>query len=254
MKRELQEVLAARLLAMADDEFILGHRDSEWCGHAPILEEDIAFANIALDEIGHAIVWYKVLADLRGEDQENCPDQLVYCRSTSEFWCAQIVEQPKGDWAFTILRQYLFDAQEKLRLDQLIGSHYAPIANAAAKMRPEEIYHLRHSSAWVRRLGLGTEESNCRMQTALNSLWPQADQLFEALPDEEMLVEAGFFPDLHKLKIDWLALVSDLLESSGLSIPLENIVSLSRNEHSAYLGLLLDELQELTKLYPDANW
>src|SRR5262249_24761260 len=152
MKPPLRDVLADYLLALADDELILGHRDSEWCGHAPILEEDIAFANLALDEIGHARVWYGLLGDLLSKDPETYPDELVYRRDASEFRCAQFVELPKGDWAFSMLRQYLFDSIEAMRLEALTESSYQPLADAAAKMRPEEMYHLRHTSAWVRRL------------------------------------------------------------------------------------------------------
>jgi ring-1,2-phenylacetyl-CoA epoxidase subunit PaaC len=109
MNPDLKAALAAQLLVMADDELVLGHRDSEWCGHAPILEEDIAFANIALDEIGHAVTWYGLLADLKGQDRETYPNRLVYHRDMLDFRCVQMVEQPKGDWAFSMLRQYLFD-------------------------------------------------------------------------------------------------------------------------------------------------
>ena len=255
MNADLKAALAAQLLAMADDEFILGHRDSEWCGHAPILEEDIAFANIALDEIGHAVTWYGLLADLKGEDRETYPNRLVYHRNLPDFRCAQMVEEPKGDWAFSMLRQYLFDMYEKVRLDWLVNSPYTPVAEAAAKMRPEEVYHLRHTRAWVRRLGLGTDESNRRMQAALDQLWPYALHLFATLPDEHLLVEAGYFPHPDDLCESWQAVVIPYLQEVHLNVARDSRpVTISRTEHSADLKLLLNSLQEVARLYPDAGW
>jgi ring-1,2-phenylacetyl-CoA epoxidase subunit PaaC len=163
MNLDLTRALTTKLLALADDEFILGHRDSEWCGHAPILEEDIAFANIAQDELGHAILWYEALQNITGQD----PNQLAFFRGLLEWRNTQFVELPKGDWAFTMLRQYLFDAYEITLLDQLSNSPYAPIAEIATKALPEERYHYRHTSQWVTRLGLGTQESNQRMAVCL---------------------------------------------------------------------------------------
>lgn len=255
MNPDLKDALAAQLLAMADDELILGHRDSEWCGHAPILEEDIAFANIALDEIGHGVVWYSLLADLIGEDRETYPNRLVYHRDLVDFRCVRLVELPKGDWAFSMLRQYLYDSYEKARLDWLVNSQYQPVAEAAAKMRPEEVYHLRHTRAWVRRLGLGTEESNRRMQAALDDLWPQAMQLFMALPNETALVKAGYFPAVEQLLEIWCETVIAYLEQANLSPPsVPTAVVENRSQHTPHLKLLLQGLQEVARLYPDAGW
>jgi len=255
MNPDLTAALAAHLLALADDELILGHRDSEWCGHAPILEEDIAFANIALDEIGHGVVWYSLLADLVGEDRETYPNRLVYHRDPADFRCAQIVELSKGDWAFSMLRQYLFDSYEKLHLDWLVNSEYHPVAEAAAKLRPEEIYHLRHTRAWVRRLGLGTEESNQRMQAAIDELWPHALQLFGPLPGDALLVDTCFFPDPAELLEAWQAVVVPYLEDAHLRVPPdEPSGAASRTQHTAHLDLLLRGLQEIARLYPDAGW
>lgn len=255
MKPELKDALAAYVLALADDELILGHRDSEWCGHAPILEEDIAFANLALDEIGHAAVWYGVLADLLGENIEIYPDELVYRRDASAFRCAEFVELPKGDWAFSMLRQYLFDTAEKLRLEMMLDSKYQPIAEAATKMRAEEIYHLRHTSAWVKRLGLGTGESNRRMQKALDALCPYALQWLEPLPNEEMLVEAHYVPDPAALRADWINNITAHLSEAGLTIhKTAELPDSSREHHSDHLASLVAELQQVSRLYPDARW
>lgn len=254
LNAEHKLLLEDYLLGLGDDELILGHRDSEWCGHAPILEEDIAFANLALDEIGHASLWYGLLAGLRGEDPDTYPDRLVYFRPASEFRNLQLVELPRGDWAFSILRQYLFDSLERARLEGLAGSDYTPLAEAAAKVRKEEVYHHRHSRAWVRRLGLGTAESRQRSQAALNELWPYTAQFFSAPPGEERLAAAGLAPTAGALRDAWEAEVLLLLGESGLSVPAAAARHASRQEHTPHLRLLVDELQSVAKLDPGAEW
>ncbi len=249
---ETTQALSGRLLALADDELILAHRNSEWAGHGPILEEDIAFSNIALDEMGHAAVWYGLLSELTGDD----PDQLVFFRYASEYRNAQMVELPKGDWAFTLLRQYLFDAYEQVLLSHLMDSHYRPFAEAAAKIRPEERYHLRHTHAWVQRLGLGTEESNGRMQKALDQLWPYARQLFVPPASNTLLVERGYFPDLTLLQREWEAAVTPVLADSGLQLPEGQLPQrdIPRAEHTEYLMDLLNEMQAVARMEPAAEW
>ncbi len=255
MKADLKDALASWLLALADDELILGHRDSEWCGHAPILEEDIAFANIALDELGHATIWYKLLAEVVGEDSNVYPDRLVYRREPADFRNTQFVELPKGDWALTIVRQYLFDAAENVRLEQLTQSQYQPLAAAAAKIRKEEVYHLRHTRAWVRRLGLGTDESHRRMQAALDHLWPYALRLFEPIPGESLLVEARYVPAAKSLRAAWESQVIPYLADSGLAVPEDaRAAAAHRDQHTDHLTALLDELREVVRQHPDAKW
>jgi ring-1,2-phenylacetyl-CoA epoxidase subunit PaaC len=255
MNPDLKEALVHKLLSMADDELILGHRDSEWTGHAPILEEDIAFANIALDEIGHAKIWYTLLANLADEDLDTYPDRLVFFRGSSDYRNLQLVELPNGDWAFSILRQYLFDAAEVIRLEHLVHSKYPSLAEAAAKIRKEEIYHYRHTHAWIQRLGLGTTESCQRTQNALNRIWPYTLQLFEPLPDESLLVEVDWVPEPGQLRSAWLNLVGSCLEEAGLAVP-ENLapVSLERDQHTHHLATLLIEMQEVARLDPEARW
>ena len=235
---------------MADDELILAHRDSEWTGHAPILEEDIAFANIAKDELGHATLWYEIIRELTGDE----PDQLAFFRSAAAFRNAPFVELPKGDWAFSMVRQYLFDAYEMVVLPRLMQSSMRPIADAAAKIRTEELYHLRHTMVWLKRLGLGTEESHERTQNALNELWPHALQLFVPLPGEQELVEAGIVGDAAALQQEWLAMVQPFLSSCNLEIPAPAITPGDRFHHSYYLGELLDEMQSVARLDPQAVW
>jgi ring-1,2-phenylacetyl-CoA epoxidase subunit PaaC len=254
MKADLKTAMAAKLLAMADDELVLGHRDSEWCGHAPILEEDIAFANIALDEIGHAILWYGLHADLVDENRETYPDKLAYERPASAYRSARIVELPKGDWAFSMMRQYLFDAYEMAMLERLAASRYSPVSEAAAKIRKEEIYHLRHTKAWVRRLGLGTEESHQRMQAALDALWPAAAQLFEPVDGEAELIAAGHVPDPAGVRCAWEEEVGKWLTDAGLALPPGADTPGDRDQHTEYLAALLDDLQQVTRQYPGLKW
>jgi len=264
MERTQQYALSGYLTALADDELILGHRDSEWTGHAPILEEDIAFANLALDEIGHAKLWYELAADLLGVDKVTYPDKLVYFRDAAQFRCIQLVELPKGDWAFTTLRQYLFDAFEALRLEALSQSGYAPLANVAARIRTEELYHLRHSQAWVPRLGLGTEESQARMQAALDELWPYAQALAAPLPGERDLHAAGIVPSSAALFAEWGNQVPQFLEEASLQVPAasyqlpvtdsQSPISNSRSVHSEHFAALIQDLQAVARLDPEATW
>ena len=245
-----RQALVERLLAQADDELILGHRDSEWTGHAPILEEDIAMANLAQDELGHAAIWYGLHQELTGQD----PDRLAFQRNALDYRNVQLVELPIGDWAFTMLRQYLFDTYEMLLLARLQESAYPPLAQAAAKMGNEERYHHRHSSAWVQRLGLGTEESHRRMQRALDELWPYVEELFTPLPGDALLTEAGLFPDLGELREAWRGQVLPFLAQAELTVPDAPALPLTRRDHTEALIDLLADMQMVARSDPEAVW
>ncbi len=243
--------LQTYLLALADDQLLLSHRNSEWIGHAPILEEDIALANIAQDELGHATLFYNLYGDLTGDD----PDTLVFFRDAADFRHVQMVEYPRGDWAFTMLRQYLFDAAEMTLLARLVDSSYKPLAETAVKMRNEELYHFRHTSAWMKRLGLGTAESHRRSQSALDALWPLAQQLFVPLPGQTSLEKAGIVPGAEVWREAWLAVVRPFLAHCNLTPPATDTPpTTSRTTHSAYLAPLLADLQKVARLEPDAEW
>lgn len=250
MTPELQRALTHKLLAMADDELILAHRNSEWTGHAPILEEDIAFSNIAQDELGHAGIWYNLLKGLTGQD----PDKLAFFRDTADFRNIQMVELPKGDWAFSMVRQYLFDAYEMALLSRLLESHYTPFTEAAAKQRNEEIYHYRHTTTWLKRLGLGTEESHRRTQTALDVLWPYAQQLFVPLPEDDLLVGMGYIPEAAELQQAWETVIRPFLQSCSLHVPPITTSTTSRADHTPHLATLLADMQQVARLYPQAVW
>jgi ring-1,2-phenylacetyl-CoA epoxidase subunit PaaC len=246
VNHELKAALIERLTALADDELILGHRNSEWTGHAPILEEDIALANLAQDELGHARLYYDLRRELDGSD----PDRLVYFRAVPEWRSAQLLELPKGDWAFTMLRQYLFDTYEHVLLSSLRESSHEALKQVAEKILREERFHLQHSALWVERLGLGTEASHRRMQAALDTLWPCTKQLFVPLEGDELLVQAGILPDLNDLEASWQQAVVTVLEAASLGIPDASPLSASRREHSEHLAPLLSELQEVARLEP----
>lgn len=241
--------LIARLLSLADDELILGHRDSEWTGHAPILEEDIAFSNIAQDEMGHALVWYTILHEQL--DQPH-PDRLAFWRSAHEFRNATFVELPKGDWAVTVVRQYLFDVYEQVRNAALAQCSYQPIVDAVNKISREEVYHLMHSKGWVLRLGDATEESHRRMQAALDQLWPHALGLFEPIEHDEDLSAR-----LNSVKSAWLDVVTPALIRATLVIP-QNATPVfggRRGQHTSHLTDLLSEMQKVARTEaPDAVW
>jgi ring-1,2-phenylacetyl-CoA epoxidase subunit PaaC len=252
MDTAVRQALAERLLAMADDELILAHRNSEWAGHAPILEEDIAFANIALDEMGHAAIWYGLYGDLTGDD----PDRLAFFRGPGAFRNVQLVELPRGDWAFSMVRQYLFDATESVTLSHLRASAYQPLAGAAAKIAIEEIYHLRHTALWLRRLGQGTEESHARAQVALDALWPYARQLFVRLPGDAALIAAEIIPDPALLRRAWESVAQPFLAECALTIPDNTLPrrDVPRAEHTEHLMALLAEMQSVARLDPAAEW
>jgi len=252
MDNHLKNTLRELLVALADDELILGHRDSEWCGHAPILEEDIAFANLALDEIGHANLWYSVLADLEEADRQSFVDRMVYWRDAPDFRNIQMVELPNGDWAFSMLRHYVFDSAEIERLNVLAESVFPPLAETAAKIRTEEYYHLRHTRLWLRRLGLGTAESRQRLQAALDQLWPYTSQLFEMPGEPDHLFALGIKMD--QASLSWEAQVIPFLGECQLILPAGAERLLNRQEHSRHLPILLAEMQSVARLDPEAEW
>ncbi|ASN81548.1 1,2-phenylacetyl-CoA epoxidase subunit PaaC [Deinococcus ficus] len=244
-----KRALITRLQALADDEIILAHRDSEWTGHAPILEEDIALANIAQDEIGHALMYLTLREQLDGQQA----DQLTFFRGPREYTNVQLVELPKGDWAFTMLRQYLYDAFEALYLDALRASTYAPLAEVANKAVREEKFHLQHTALWVERLGLGTEESRRRLQDALNTQWAYTAQLFQPTDGEAELIAAGITPDPAAVHARWDGLVRAHLDRSGLQVPAGDGHPFTRAQHSEALLYLLTEMQSTAREHADAQ-
>lgn len=246
----LRDALVARLTALADDELLLGHRDSEWTSHGPLLEEDIAISNLAQDEIGHAVLWYEVRARLDGSD----PNDLAFHRDPEGFRSCLLVEMPRGDWAFTMLRQFLFDCYEAEALPRLARSPYPPLAEAAAKAHREELFHLRHAGLWVRRLGLGTEESRSRALAALGVLWPEVGGLLAPLPTDADLVAAGYLPDWEALPGAVVARARAALGAADLDPGRDPVVPAvnARDRVSPQRAELLATLQSVARADPEA--
>ncbi|UBV42696.1 phenylacetate-CoA oxygenase subunit PaaC [Deinococcus taeanensis] len=244
------QALIRRLTALADDEILIAHRGGEWTGHAPILEEDIALANIAQDELGHAGLYLGLRAELDGSD----PDRLAFFRTADEYTNTRLTELPRGDWAFTMIRQFLYDTFEALWLEAATRSTYAPLAAIAAKAVREEKFHVQHTALWAERLALGTPESERRTRAALNDLWPYAAQLFQPVDGEEALVAAGVLPDLSAVRARWTDLVTAHLSGTcGLTLPGTPADPAPRSVHTGHLAPLLAEMQSVARAHPDAE-
>ncbi|MGA0818196.1 MAG: 1,2-phenylacetyl-CoA epoxidase subunit PaaC [Schleiferiaceae bacterium] len=242
------------LLHLGDDALILGHRLSEWCGHGPVLEEDIALSNLALDLVGLARQYYQLAAKRLGGDYTE--DRLAYWRTDREFFNHVLVEQPNGDFADTMARQFFFDAFHFVQLEALADSSDAELAAIARKALKETTYHAQHSSEWVLRLGDGTDESHARMQAALQRLWPFTSELFTPSDVDRTAAQLGLGPDVAQLHGPWLDLVREVLDKATLALP-ETPAKLLRGKsgiHSESLSFLLAEMQSLPRAYPDATW
>ncbi len=242
------------LLRLGDDRLVLGHRMSEWCGHGPILEEDIAMANIALDLVGQGSALLKLAGETEGAGRDE--DALAYFRSEPEFRNAQMLELPKGDFAFTMVRQFLFDAFSVLQWDALATCTFVPLAGIAAKALKEDRYHVRHSSDWMLRMGDGTEESHARAQTALNHLWRFTGELFEADAVDAAVRANGIVVDLAAIQSRWQQTVSDVAGRATLAIPPAGATSSGgrRGRHTESLGHMLAEMQIVARSHPGAKW
>ena len=244
------------LLRLGDDRLILGHRLGEWCGHGPILEEDIAISNVALDLLGQATMFLRLAGQVEGKGRDE--DALAFFREGVEFRNCQLTELPNGDFAFTIARQFLFDVHAVVLLDALSRSGNADIAAIAAKSLKEAKYHVRHSGEWVLKLGDGTEESHVRIQRAFDALWRFTPELFAADAIDAEMLAAGVAPDLAQLKPVWDGLVREVVERATLSLPHDVPPIAGRNgrqgSHTEALGHLLAEMQIVARSHPGATW
>jgi ring-1,2-phenylacetyl-CoA epoxidase subunit PaaC len=244
------------LLALADDKFILGHRNADWTGLAPILEEDIAFSSLAQDEIAHACTLYQMTAGLLGIR----PDALAYGRKSEEYRCAQIVElTDEFDWATTICRNFCCDHFNSLRLQRMAQSAYTPLAQLAGRLVAEEQLHVDHVDQWVKRLGRGTDESHGRMQEALSRLSASAPMLLEPTEGQELLETRDIYPKGSVSLFDqWSQDLGRVAREAGLTLQLSrapaNAVGGRRGRHSDSFESLLDELTEVYRIEPEAAW
>lgn len=242
-------------LRMGDNTLVLGHRVSEWCGHAPVLEEDIALANTALDLIGQTQMWLGLAGDLEGKGRT--ADDLAYKRDAWDFRNLLLVERPNGDFGQTLMRQFLFDAWHHPMLTWLSeNSKHERVADIARKAEREAAYHLERSTDLIIRLGDGTDESHRRMQDALAYHWTYTGEMFEADAVDRELADAGVAPDPAAMKLGWDALVGDVLAEATLEVPDNHFVHKGgrKGQHTEHLGHILAAMQFLPRAYPDARW
>ncbi|MEN9743572.1 MAG: phenylacetate-CoA oxygenase subunit PaaI [Bacteroidota bacterium] len=249
-----QKALFEYVLRMADDSLILGQRLGEWCGHGPILEEDIAMTNISLDLIGQAISLYDFAAELEGQGKTH--DDLAFLRFENQYKNALLLEQPNGDFAMTMLRQFFFDAFRKPLFEALTKSPVAQLAAIAEKSLKETRYHLKHSSEWVIRLGDGTEESHRRAQDAIDHLWRYAHELFFEDEVDTALHAKSQVPMLKEIQTAWLENVKEILQEATLEIPTNNwkFEGGRLGRHSEHMGYILADLQYMQRAYPNMQW
>lgn len=238
----MESPLFQYLLRLGDDSLILGHRLAEWCSRAPMLEEDLALTNMALDHIGRAKSIFEYAAVFEG--QGNSADDLAFGRDERHYYNILMTEAPNGDFAVTMTRLFLFSSFDVLRLEELSNSKDETIAGIAQKGVKESRYHCRHAADWLRRLGRGTEESQRRAQEALDSLWTYTAEMFEMDDTEIVLIEEGIGCDLHTLREIWKKDVAEVISGAGLKLPEGGYMHFGgrRGVHTEALGHILAEM------------
>jgi ring-1,2-phenylacetyl-CoA epoxidase subunit PaaC len=241
-------------LRLADDLLILSHRISEWCGHGPVLEEDIALTNRALDHLGEARNLLTYAGQVEGKGRSE--DDLAYLRMERQYTNVKLVEQPNGDYAHTMVRSFLFDAYHLPLMQALLNSSDAHLAAIAGKAVKEATYHLRTSSDWIVRFGDGTEESHRRAQSALDHMWTYTGELFENDLVLEAMMKAGIAPDMTSVKASWSKTVDEVLTEATLKRPADGFMATGGRKglHTEHLGYILAEMQHVTRAYPGVEW
>lgn len=242
------------VLHLADDSLILGHRLSEWCGHGPTIEQDIALTNLALDLVGQSRLYYQYAAEIEGKG--GTEDDLAYLRDANEFRNHLINELPRGDFAFTILRQYLWSSFRIEFYQQLLASAGTKLSELAAKCLKELRYHHRFSTTWTNRLAMGTNVSHQRMQAALEELWPYTWEFFQPIPAEEELIKASIIPSCRDIRKSWDQSCQSVLRDASLVVPQEhwNYQGGKEGKHTEHLGYILADMQFLQRTYPRLAW
>ena len=242
------------LLQLGDNTLVLSQRLGEWCGHGPVLEQDIAMTNIALDLLGQARMLLSYAGEYEGKGRSE--DELAYFRDAHQFHNALLVEQPNTDWAHTIVRQFFFDTHNYFNYKALLGSRDERLAAIAEKSLKEATYHLRYSSEWMIRLGDGTETSHQKMQTALDQLWMFSGELCAPNHCDRQMAEAGIAPDLSEIRSLWQQKVASVLEEATLKAPDNNWMQSGGKDgrHTEHLGFILAEMQHLQRTYPGNVW
>lgn len=242
------------LYKIADDQLILGHRNSEWTGFGPLLEEDIAFSSMAQDKVGQSHALYSILHQL-GEQE---PDTIAFMRNANQFHNCQLVELPNGEYDFSLIRHFLFDTAEAIRFEMLSTSSFQPLADLSKKIKGELRYHTLHANTWIKQLGSATEESISRLQHSLNYAQPFALGIFEESPFEKELIDKNIFAGENELKQRWMKKVGEIIETTKLTLPDWNsqppIYGGRNGNHSEHLQPMLDEMSEVFRIDPSAEW
>lgn len=249
-----QDAFFEFLLRMGDNALILGHRNSEWCGHGPVLEEDIAMSNIALDLIGQTSLWLGLAGEVEGQGRS--ADDLAYLRDAWDFRNLLLLERPNGDFGKTLMRQFMFDAFHFHQLQALTGSADPRVAEIAAKALKEVSYHLERSAEQVIALGDGTDESHARMQAALDEQWDYALEMFTSDASDAAMAAAGIAPDPANLRGVWDETVDAVFAQATLKRPDSSFAHKGGKQgtHTEHLGYILAEMQFLQRAYPGASW
>ncbi len=242
------------ILRLGDNNLILAQRLGEWCGHGPVLEQDIAITNIALDLLGQARMYLAYAAELEGQNRTE--DDLAFFRDAHQFRNALLTEQPNQDWAFTIVRQFFFDNFNYHNLIALCQSKDERLSAIAEKALKEATYHLRFSSEWVVRLGDGTPISQQKMQTAVDALWMFSGELIKPDPLDDAMLAAGIGSDLHQISAQWHQKTEAILAEATLTKPADPWMQSGgkQGEHSEHLGFILAEMQHVQRAYPGNEW
>ena len=241
-------------LRLGDNALILGQRLAEWCGHGPILEQDIALSNIALDHLGQARMLMNYAA--KQKEDGSTEDDMAFKRDIFDYHNLLLVELENGDWGKTVMRQFLFDTYNYFFYTQLLKSKDAKLRDIAHKAIKEITYHAQWSAEWVIRLGDGTEESHQRVQDSLNDLWEYTGEMFTMDAVDEKMVAEGIGVDLNPIKDLWYEKVAEILDMATLQQPEDGWMQSGgkQGEHSEYLGYVLAEMQHLPRMYPEASW
>lgn len=249
-----QQALFNYVLRLGDNALIMGHRVSEWCSKGPLLEEDIALSNLALDYLGQATALLKYAGETENKGRNE--DDLAYKRAEREFVNNLIVELPNGDFAFSMAKIFLFSTFLKYYYEALCNSKDQTLAALAAKSLKEIKYHVRHSSNWIYRLGDGTTESHQRMQKALDDIWMYTGELFEMDEIDHLLIQEKIAVNLNEINQPWKKEVAEVIETATLSLPPDRYMQTGGRKgiHTEYLGFILAEMQYLQRAYPDAKW
>jgi len=248
------EALFKYVTQIGDNSLILGQRLAEWCGHGPVLEEDIALTNTALDLVGQATSLLKYAGEIEGKGRNE--DDLAFLRFEYDYRNVLLCELPNTDYAYTLARQFLFDHFNYLFYQELLASEDKQLAAIAEKSLKEVTYHRRRSSEWLIRLGDGTKESHDRIQLAINDLWEYTGEMFNEGDIEQIMFAAGIGVNLSKIKALWDANVAEVLESATIAMPQDGFMQLGGKigRHTEYMGFILAEMQYMQRAYPNCEW